>query len=295
METVAAAVEALGGIAKAAELLRRGHSYRAMAWAATQGRVNRARCGWYVSTNTPTQALIALRVGGTLTCSSAARSYEIFELGDGRTHVHVARHARGLRSPRDYRRALGDNWLVRVHWLDESGRPAARVALADALVLMVRCQPLYSAIASWDSALHTGRLSASEHRRALGSVSPRIRRLIDGRAETGIESIARVRLALGGIPSRPQVWIGKRRVDLLIGAKHIVECDGEADHSGPLDFEDDRRRDAALTTLGYRVLRFSYRQIVEDWDSVEAAIRRALLGVPAELPATSKSTESGRG
>lgn len=93
------------------------------------------------------------------------------------------------------------------------------------------------------------------------------------------------------------MWIGRRRVDLLIGDHHVVECDGETDHSGALDFEADRRRDAELAALGYRVLRFSYRQVVEEWESVELAVRRALLGVPAEsltLRTASKSTDAAR-
>jgi len=43
----------------------------------------------------------------------------------------------------------------------------------------------------------------------------------------------------------------------------IVETDGAATHLTPQAFEDDRRRDAKLTALGYRVVRFTWRQVVE--------------------------------
>jgi very-short-patch-repair endonuclease len=299
MPAVADTVESLGGIAKAAELLRRGHSYRAMSWAVARGHLVRARCGWYASIQTPAPSVIALRVGGVLSCISAVESYGLWVMADGRIHVRVDPHSRGLRSPADYRKALAGSWRVRVHWLPRrhSGS-CTRSTLIEALVLLTECQPLHLAIASWDSAINTGRLSSQDSERALRALSFRLRNtvrsLVDGRAESGIESIARVRLALAGILSRPQVVIGRRRVDLLIGEHLVVECDGRANHTGELEFEDDRRRDAELTTLGYRVLRFSYRQVSEDWASVEAAVRSALRGVPAEFPAlyaASKSTD----
>ena len=43
----------------------------------------------------------------------------------------------------------------------------------------------------------------------------------------------------------------------------IVETDGAGTHLTATAFEDDRRRDAELTTLGYRVVRFTRRQVAE--------------------------------
>jgi hypothetical protein len=45
----------------------------------------------------------------------------------------------------------------------------------------------------------------------------------------------------------------------------------------PAAFGQDRRRDAALLLAGYRVVRFTYRQVVKHPDEV-AGILRALLG-----------------
>ncbi len=42
------------------------------------------------------------------------------------------------------------------------------------------------------------------------------------------------------------------------------------------DPESDRRRDAIASALGYRVLRFSYWQVVERWAEVEAAVWAAV-------------------
>jgi very-short-patch-repair endonuclease len=59
-------------------------------------------------------------------------------------------------------------------------------------------------------------------------------------------------------------------------ARLIVETDGAATHLTAAAFEADRRRDVALLLAGYRVVRFTYRQVVEEPERV-AAILRALL------------------
>ena len=56
----------------------------------------------------------------------------------------------------------------------------------------------------------------------------------------------------------------------------VVETDGAAAHLTPTAFERDRRRDAALQVAGFRVVRFTWRQITEEPHAV-AAILRALL------------------
>jgi very-short-patch-repair endonuclease len=46
-------------------------------------------------------------------------------------------------------------------------------------------------------------------------------------------------------------------------ARLIVETDGAATHLTPTAFEADRIRDAELTVAGYRVVRFTWRQLTE--------------------------------
>jgi very-short-patch-repair endonuclease len=62
----------------------------------------------------------------------------------------------------------------------------------------------------------------------------------------------------------------------------VVETDGRATHGTPLAFERDRARDAALVLAGYRVVRFTYRQIVYEPERVARTVL-ALLAAP--LPA----------
>jgi very-short-patch-repair endonuclease len=52
----------------------------------------------------------------------------------------------------------------------------------------------------------------------------------------------------------------------------VVEVDGYAWHSSRNRFEGDRRRDVALTSAGYTLLRFTWRQIVDAPDAVVARI-----------------------
>lgn len=54
-----------------------------------------------------------------------------------------------------------------------------------------------------------------------------------------------------------------------------IEWDGST-HFGPAQHREDRRRDALRTAMGYRVLRFSYPLVMDEWHIVLAAIRSAL-------------------
>ena len=66
------------------------------------------------------------------------------------------------------------------------------------------------------------------------------------------------------------VMVAGFEVDFLWQAAALaVEIDGYAFHSSPRSFERDRLRDAALTALGFRVIRVTWRQIErEPWATV---------------------------
>jgi hypothetical protein len=81
-----------------------------------------------------------------------------------------------------------------------------------------------------------------------------------------------------GIP-RPAVNVPVEgfEVDFFWPAERlVVELDGWSFHRGRAAFERDRSRDAALQVAGYRVLRITYRRLVEDPDSVVREIRALL-------------------
>jgi very-short-patch-repair endonuclease len=62
-------------------------------------------------------------------------------------------------------------------------------------------------------------------------------------------------------------------------ARLIVETDGHKYHRTQRAFEDDRRRDADLTVAGHRVVRITYRRLVNESDAVAGTIRALLEGV----------------
>jgi very-short-patch-repair endonuclease len=81
---------------------------------------------------------------------------------------------------------------------------------------------------------------------------------------------------------RPEVnaRVGPFEVDFLWrDTKLVVETDGWNSHGGRLAFEEDRARDVDLKLRGYEVIRFTYRQVMEQPGVVIEKLR-ALLGRP---------------
>jgi hypothetical protein len=64
-------------------------------------------------------------------------------------------------------------------------------------------------------------------------------------------------------------------------ARLIVELDGRATHDTLTAFETDRARDRRLEAAGWRVIRITWRQLVETPDEVERDLRRLLSAAPA--------------
>jgi very-short-patch-repair endonuclease len=57
-----------------------------------------------------------------------------------------------------------------------------------------------------------------------------------------------------------------------------VELDGRAAHARAAAFEEDRARDAALTAIGLRTLRFTWRRPTEEPEEVLAELKATLSG-----------------
>ena len=73
------------------------------------------------------------------------------------------------------------------------------------------------------------------------------------------------------------VRVGRFVVDFLWPeCRLIVEVDGYEYHGARASFESDRARDAELTRQGYRVLRFTYRQVTGAPASVATTLRDVL-------------------
>jgi very-short-patch-repair endonuclease len=83
-----------------------------------------------------------------------------------------------------------------------------------------------------------------------------------------------------GLPApRVNVYVGSHLVDFVWhDCRLVVEVDGYRFHSSPTAFERDRRRDADLTAAGFRVLRITWRQLVNQPMAVIARLAQALAG-----------------
>ena len=75
------------------------------------------------------------------------------------------------------------------------------------------------------------------------------------------------------------VKIGGWTVDAVwFEAKVVVELDGHAAHRTAAAMEEDRRRDLDLRAAGYTVLRYTWRQLIDETELVVADLRRHGVG-----------------
>ncbi|MGO1769894.1 MAG: hypothetical protein ACTHZX_08055 [Microbacterium sp.] len=246
------------------------------------GALIRARRDVYVTAAASEDAVSAARVGGRLDGVSLMRERGVFVLHrEGELHVQLPRHRSRLRSPESrFRRLDGRRDRVVVHWRDDDvPRDSLHADTIPAVARAVVDQPPRAAIATLDSVLSTGLLAPTD----LGAVFDRlpsrlhrIRKHVDGRAESGPETFARLLARTLGISVQPQVQIdGVGRVDLVVDGWIVIECDSRAFHGGWEQQERDRLRDLSCAERGYVTIRPTARQIYE----TPGVLREALVGL----------------
>jgi very-short-patch-repair endonuclease len=232
---------------------------RALAAAVADGQLSRVRRGWYATPGTDLALVRAVGAGGQLACVSALRARGVWTMP----------HAMHVSFPRGTPPS-GSRIVTHTGPL----HPSLVEPAVDAFRRFAGCGTPLEIIVAADSAIQRGVLTRADVARVLGRTA-RGRRLldrVDGAAESGLESIARVRLRSRGLRLRTQVLLASYRVDILIGDRLIVELDGERWHDTASSFEADRRRDAALTAAGFVVMRFTFRRVMDDWPAVEREI-----------------------
>ncbi len=164
------------------------------------GVVLRPRIGWYLVPAAPPTAVQAVRVGGVLTCISAADTYGMFVPDglDGRTHVSLPPDITRLRRSDDPTRHVhaGRDPHVRLHWEQRVEPPRGRrVSPADALLQMAHCTTIRWLTAAVDSARN----------RAGGPPLPPLQR-VDGDASRG----SACQPGRSSRPERPACGVGRR-------------------------------------------------------------------------------------
>lgn len=258
-----------GGAATTRSLRSAGVTDRTLRAAVEQGGVVRPRRGVYALPSLLPSGMDALRLGGRLSCVSAARSYGLWGGTDARTHLAFPQHA-GRSGPATVR-----HW----GWL-EAQDELWRVSLADCLRSVVRCADRETAVAVLDTALSSGMVVPAQLRRLFEGEPAASRRIAaDARpgSESGVESILRQRLTARGHLVEQQIAVpGVGRIDMRVDGVLHIEVDGFAFHADPAAFERDRLRDSALELRGLRRLRFAARQVLEDADGVVAFVEEVL-------------------
>lgn len=280
-----------------ADLRARGKTERAIAAAGRDGVLVPVRTGWWASPGTEADLVRSVRVGGAATAHTAARARGLWTppdptgsgRGPGRRPLRVAVPStaalRGLRDPDDPRTAFGERPDVVISWADPlEVRAALRQGLLPVLPMLrdlfrVEVEP-ERALAVVDSALRQRYLSQAELPALAAMLPRRLAHLpaeADASAQSGTETIMRWRLRRLGLRVEPQAGVrGMGHGDLLVEGRLLVEVDGREWHDDEDRFEEDRRRDAVAAAQRFRVLRFSWYQVLFRWAEVEAAVFAAL-------------------
>ncbi|MGJ0120195.1 type IV toxin-antitoxin system AbiEi family antitoxin domain-containing protein [Williamsia sp. MIQD14] len=228
------------------------------------GTLRRLRPGWFAAHHADPMVVEAVSAGGVLTCVSALRRHGLW----------VPEHASKLHLRSAHRRARLASGC-RVYGTIPPPTSAVDDLLCS-LAYSARCLDAEGLVVVCDSALNSRRATIEEITTALRPAPTRTRALVDrcdGAAQSGTETMVRLRLRSRNIGAAPQAHIaGVGFVDLLVGDRLVIECDSREHHTGTERYENDRARDRTLIELGYLPLRLSYRQIVHDWPATQAAI-----------------------
>lgn len=241
------------------------------------GALRRIRRGWYAAPDATAEELQAAAACGSLSCISLLAEAGAFRPPDERLHLAITSSSRPRPAVLDPR--VVTHWSHRVR---EAEYRSIRVTREEALAQVFQCQPLALAIAVADSCLRL-RLMTPNALAAVVNVLPSrlsgVIRLVDARAESGSESVARVGLVLQGLACDVQVEVpGVGRVDLVVDGWVLIEVDSRAWHDDERAFQRDRRRDRAAAALGYTSLRLTYADVMYDWprtlDSILAVLAR---------------------
>ena len=292
MDDVTALLARQGGIARLRDVRRAGMSRRCLSRALQEGRLRALTPHLVTNVAQPAAdeqlraAAIALQA--TISHDSAALMWGI-ELASTPPVGHVT-------VPRNRSRCAPAGTQVHRSELDGADRverDGVWVTGALRTVLdLCRSLPLAEAVVAVDSALRGAQVTVEDLMAALRELPAgrgrsrvaRVLRLMDPASGSVLETLCRVLLQQAGLaPDRTQLvvrdasgsWIG--RVDFAWPAQRlVVEADGFAFHADRASYRDDRRRSNALLLAGWRVLRFSWEDVVDRPDEVVAAVRAAL-------------------
>lgn len=242
------------------------------------GVVRAVRRDWVVAADCDPLVERALHARATLACVSAAAVLGLWSVDTNEIHVAADRHASRL--VHDIPAGLRERRPLRVHWTrtpTKGHAPGVRAAIDDlprVLATIAGCQPVEDAVAVFDSALRRDLVSMPELR-GFADSNPALRRVVDlvhPLADSGIESLPRIRFTQRGVLMVPQVAVDGHRVDGMIGQRLLLQFDGFGPHSARTQRNKDLREDQRLVRKGYLVLRYSRDQVLHEWPMIESTV-----------------------
>lgn len=272
VDALVAWVDESGGIVHRDAADEAGHPVSVRRTAVRVGAVDRVRRLWLATAAAPAPLRAAATDSAHLACISAARwrGWWMPPSADDRLHLSIPPHGRTPAAPE-----------ITVHWSHRLA-PAPSLGLVesveDALAHIAQCLSFEDAQAVWDSAIVKEGLSPEALRQVRWRTSA-ARRCADRattQSDSGLETRMALRLIRLGVAIRQQVELLGRPVDLVIGEWLVVQIDGFAHHSTSAQRTKDVAFDAQLVLMGYTVLRFTYAQVMHDWETVERTIARAI-------------------
>ncbi|MCZ9882393.1 type IV toxin-antitoxin system AbiEi family antitoxin domain-containing protein [Arthrobacter sp. B2a2-09] len=256
-----------GGAARTAQLLRAGYPKSALAKGVRNGTVNVLRRGIYTIEGADPVIIAALQANGVLTCVSAARFYNLWQLHE----------PGGVQGSRSSQRSEGlhlscGNGLVRDGVVDHArcthpGHPYLPVAgLADVLIHALRCRPELESLVIAQSAISRGLITTDFlNAKLLGNRNGAARAVLDlvlPRADSLLEVLAHTHFVRAGLRVRMHVELaGVGEADCLINECLVVELDGRT-HLEARQVKKDRYRDNASVRGGLLALHYYYEDVV---------------------------------
>jgi hypothetical protein len=296
---IARLAEAQHGVVARAQLLRAGLSADGVDFRLRAGRLHRLHRGAYAVGHRRVSregrwmaAVLACGDGAVLSHLSAAAHWGMRRTNADRVHVTVptiagVRQREGIVVHRS--RALPDAEVARHDGISVTAPARTLLDIAGVLAPgpLERAVEQALVLALFDlGAVHTV-LGAHRTRAGAAALNAIVARIDDEPSLTRSQAEELfLDLCDAHAIDRPAVnsRVEGLTVDFVWRAQRvIVEIDGHRYHGTRAAFERDRARDARLTVAGYRVVRFTYRQLVRDPATV-AAVLRGLIG-PLTPPA----------
>ncbi|REJ05936.1 hypothetical protein DY023_08350 [Microbacterium bovistercoris] len=266
------------------ELRAQGYTKRAIADLVASGRLRRARRGVYAWQDACDDAFTAAEHGGSLGCTDAAEHLGLWLLPppEDESAEPTPRPGPHVWMRADRHQYAHSDCASVPHWDAGDCRDAFGLpSVTQVLEQVYRCRGAEQFFVALESARRQNLIlgkALAVLRSALDAVG---RDLVDfsrADADSGLESLVRLRLRRHGISVRTQVDVyGTGRVDLVLDGWLLIEADGKANHDGESMRHKDLVRDANAASWGLTTLRFDYAMIIYDWDLVE----RAILGMLA--------------